>query len=374
LFNAQRRADRFDAELESHLEMHIEENVRRGMTPEEAGHQALVALGGPQAIRDTYRDRGSVPFLESLAHDFRFAIRMLRKSPGFTVVAVIVLAVGIGAPATVFSLVNALLLRPLNRGDDVKLVSLYIGTRTKANGFRPFRYDEYEEIRDRSDAFGDVIAERRARTGLTENGLTRRVSLTLASANYFSAFGVPMAAGRSFTREEEQPDSNAAVAVVAYRYWRARGLRPLIGERLTLNNRMFEIVGVAGEGFNGTVPLIVSDVWLPLGASGLIGRDPRDPRASVVSDRAQTRSLREGGAGAAGADRGWPGRRAPGGEPRPRAGGDAPVENGPRPQSQQRYRGAAGGVGFGALLRARAGGRMPQPREHHAGPRQPPSA
>jgi predicted permease len=272
-FRGKEREEQFDAELASHLEMHVEENLRRGMTPEEARRQALLALGGGH-LRDEYRDRGGVPLVESLAQDVRFAIRMLRKSPGFTAVAVIVLAVGVGASATVFSLVNAVLLRPLNRGADVALVSVYIGAPARPNGFRSFRYDEYVELRDRSDPFEAVIAEQRARAALAENGLTRRVSLTLVSANYFPAFGVPMAAGRPFTRDEERPGSRAAVAVVAYRYWRARGLRPdIIGERIVLNDRPFEIVGVAAEGFNGTVPLIVSEIWLPLGASSLVGRE-----------------------------------------------------------------------------------------------------
>jgi putative ABC transport system permease protein len=199
LVTAGRRARRFDDELQSHLELHIEDNLRRGMSPEEAKRQALIALGSVQSVRDAYRDRGSLPSVESLVQDLRFAIRMLRTAPGFTAAAVIILALGIGANSAAFSLVNALLLRPLNGGDlRGEFVGLYSGDRTRPDRYRPFSYPEYEDIRRQNDVFDSLLAESAINPGLTEGTLTRRARAVVVSSNYFSTLGVNLAAGRAF--------------------------------------------------------------------------------------------------------------------------------------------------------------------------------
>ena len=204
--------------------------------------------------RDAYRDRGGLPTLESLVQDVRFAVRMLSKAPGFTAIAVVILALGIGANGAMFSLVNALLLRPLNGGHlRGEFVGLFSGDRTRPDRFRPFSYPEYVDIRRaerrlqrsprgvRRTAWPD-----RRRTDPTREG-------RLVSSNYFSTLGVELAAGRAFTLEEERPGSAAAVAVVSYPYWRRHGFTSdIVGRSITLSGQPFTIVGVAPEGLNGT--------------------------------------------------------------------------------------------------------------------------
>jgi predicted permease len=285
LVTHRRRVEQFDAELASILDMHVEEGLRRGLSADDARRQAYIAMGGMH-VRDEYRDRGGVPWLEFLVQDVRFAARTLRNSPGFTAVAVLILTVGIGANAAVFSLINGLLLKPLN-GGGVELFGLYSGERARADRFRPFSYPEYVDIREQNTVFASLLAESVARPGLTEGGLTRRITAGVVSSNFFSTLGVSMAAGRGFTRDEERPGSRVAVAVVPYRYWQQRGLRPdVVGQSITLNGHPFTIVGVAPEGFNGTMPVMSSDLWLPFGAASLVEmRATIGPSSQVVNDR-----------------------------------------------------------------------------------------
>ncbi len=288
LFTAGRRSRQFDTELDAHLEMHIEDNIQRGMTPEEARRQALIALGGVQAARDAYRDRGGLPSVESLVQDVRFAVRMLSKAPGFTAMAVVILTLGIGANSAMFSLINALLLRPLNgRAMHGEFVGLYSGDRTRPDRYRFFSYPEYMDIRRQNDVFENLLAESPINPGLNEGGLTRRVRAVVVSSNYFSTLGVPLAAGRAFTLDEERPDSAAAVAVVSYPYWLSHGLTPdIVGRSITINGHALTIVGVAPQRFTGAMPVMSADLWMPFGAGALVSvHEEVGPPQRFVNDR-----------------------------------------------------------------------------------------
>jgi predicted permease len=281
-FGALRRREQFEAELQSHLEMHIDELVRSGLTPDEARRRALAAAGGLQAAREAYRDRGGLPALDVLGQDMRFAARMLRKSPGFTATAVLVLALGIGANGVMFSLINALLLRPIVPGGN-EIVGLYSGSTVRPDAFRLFSYPEYVDIRERNDVFESLIAEWGLNVGLTENGVTTVADAMRVSSNYFAGLGVRLAAGRSFTADEERPGSGAAVAIVNHEYWRRHGLAPdVIGRDIIVNGRPLTIVGVAPEGFRGTIPVMSRELWLPLGAADGVDAT-RHPLGGAIS-------------------------------------------------------------------------------------------
>jgi len=163
LFNKKQHDQEMAEELESHLQMHIEENLSRGMTPQEARRQALIKLGGAEQAKERYRERRSFPALESFVQDLRYGLRQLRRSPGFTAVAVLTLALGIGVNTSIFSLVYSLALRPLPVKDAGSIVNIYEDFRGRysrgVQGSPEFSsYPEYVNYRDGSHVFAGLAA------------------------------------------------------------------------------------------------------------------------------------------------------------------------------------------------------------------------
>ena len=223
--------------------------------------------------------------MASLLQDLRYSLRLLLKNPGFTAIAVLVLALGIGANSAIFTLANALLLKPLPQ-DRVPgtLVGLYSKDRTRPDSYRAFSYPNYADIRDGNQAFLSVTAHTLAMVGITEGDATRRTFASIVSANYFQTLNGHLAAGRSFTPEEERPGSQALVAVVSYPYWQKRGGGDdVIGSRVRVNARDFEIIGVTGKNFTGSMVLLTPEVFLPLGVYEMVVND------LFQADKAHTR-------------------------------------------------------------------------------------
>src|SRR5690348_5963425 len=163
LFHRDHRDADLAAELESHLQFHIEDNLRAGMSAEEARRQALIKLGGLDQTKESVRARRGLPRLDSLLQDTRFALRMLRKNPGFTTVAILTLALGIGVNAGIFSILDALTLRPITANAREPLVSVYpilLGRvhRNVLNSINLFSYPEYRELHDRNHVFSALTA------------------------------------------------------------------------------------------------------------------------------------------------------------------------------------------------------------------------
>ncbi len=286
LFGKQRRDRDLADELESHVQMHVEESLRAGMTPEEARKQALIQLGGIEQTKENYRDRRGLPWVETLLQDIRFGLRVLRKNPGFTAVAVVTLALGIGANTAIFSLIDAVLLRSLPVENPSQLVLLKWGAHhaPKIHGYSSsgdcttdlhfgaanpsgcsFSEPMFRKIA-RTNAFSGVVAfAYTGRLDLTGNGPAKVIDGQLVSGDFFSVLGVKAAAGRVFEPGDDS-QSAPAVAVLNYGYWQSAfgGARSVVGRTLQLNGVPFTIVGVAEQKFTGLSPGSDYQVWLPL--------------------------------------------------------------------------------------------------------------
>jgi predicted permease len=218
----------------------------------------------------------------------RFAVRTLLKAPGFSAVAILVLALGIGANTAVFSLVNAMLLRPLpSDRAPTPVVGLYSRDRTKPDTYRDFSYPDFVDIRSRNPVFTDVTAATVAMIGYTEGERTRSEVALLVPANYFTTFGASVVAGRAFTAEEEKPGAGIQVAIVNYEYWKARGQQSsMVGSTVQINSRPFTVVGVAPEGFTLARSIIAPEFWLPTGVYEVVANGAfRQGEHTMLADR-----------------------------------------------------------------------------------------
>lgn len=221
--------------------------------------------------------------VSNFLRDVRHALRLLRKAPGFTAVAVLVLALGIGANTATFGLVNAFLLRPLPGSDDGVLYGLYSRDRNKSDAWRLFSYPNYRDIRDGNQVFGSLRAHSLTLVGIREGDTTRRTLAALVSESYFRALGVRIAEGRAFLPVEEEPGSDVPVAIVSHGYAQRRGLG--VGQTVTVNTRALTVVGITPRGFSGTMSLVSPGVWLPLGLYEGMTRDSQKGGSGRLADR-----------------------------------------------------------------------------------------
>ena len=188
LFNKQRKDRELDEEIRSHLQMHIEDNVRSGMTAEEARRQAMIKLGGIESTKEAYRDQRGLPVLETLWHDIRYGARMMRKNPGFTAVAVLTLALGIGANTAVFSVINATLLRPFPYENPERLIILQ--ERNASKGLQNTSYGNFADWRQ-STSFESMAAQREGESfNFSGLGEPERLQGQIVSSNFFQTLGI----------------------------------------------------------------------------------------------------------------------------------------------------------------------------------------
>ena len=204
--------------------------------------------------------------MPSLAQDIRYGVRLLLKSPGFTAVAIIVLALGIGANTAMFSLINAMILQPIP-SDGPSIVGIYNRDTTRPDSYRSFSYAEYQQMARSPEVFASVMAHTVTMVGVSDGDNTRRAMVAIVSASYFSTLNTPLAAGRSFTADEDRPAADVPVVVLSHHAARklAGTAEAAVGRTVRINARDYTVVGVAPEGFAGTMALISPELWLPLG-------------------------------------------------------------------------------------------------------------
>jgi len=219
-------------------------------------------------------------------HDFRFAVRQLWKVPGFTIAAVLVLTLGIGANTAIFSLVHTMLYAPPGYARPNELVQIFSQDTKNPKSFRAFSYPTLTDIREQNSVFSGVAGYNVGMAGVGEKNNTRRTFVSVVSANYFDVLGVAPVIGRPFTVEEERPGQAASVALVSYGYWtRHDRSSAILGSQILINGRSYTIVGVLPKTFTGTLAVLSPEVWLPLSAMEFISSDKTKTIANRDSEQ-----------------------------------------------------------------------------------------
>lgn len=262
LFLSRRVEADLDHEVQSHLAMLIEENVRAGMSPEEARRAAQIELGGVEQVKQQVRDKRIGNWLDPVISDCRYGLRQLRKNPGFTIVAILTLALGIGANAAIFSHVNALILRPFSLPQLDRVVAIW-ETVPKQDAYSvsvaPANFHDWTE---QSKSFEYLAATRGWDANLTGDGVAERVEGYQVSSNFFPLLGVPAELGRLIASVDFQHGA-ATDVVLSHGFWQRHlaGDRNVVGKNLLLNDRKFTIVGVAGADLDFPAG---AQLWTPL--------------------------------------------------------------------------------------------------------------
>jgi len=248
-------------EIEAHLAHEVDANIARGLSPEEARRRARLKFGNPRVMRERVWEYRSLPWIEDAWRDFRFALRSLAKSPTFAIIAILVIAVGIGANTAVFSVINTVLLKPLRYPDPQSLVML---ANTGPQGVFPAaNVPKFNIWHQQTGIFDAVAGYDQAGAGLNLTGGNEPEQLegVHVTADYFRLFGAPILAGRTFTAAEDSPNGGR-VTVLSYGLWKRRfgGNPNIVGTNIQLDGQPYLVVGIIGRDFFTATP---TDLWLP---------------------------------------------------------------------------------------------------------------
>lgn len=261
LFEGRRAEADLDDEIRDHLEREIESNRRAGLSEEEARFAARRLLGPVSLYKEECRDARGIGFIETMARDLRYSARTLRRTPLFTAVAILTLALGIGANTTVFTFVENILLSSFPAHDPQQLVSV------NWNGMINISYANYIDFRDRNQVFASLIASRFNPVNMSIQARENfRVWGYEATGNYFKTLGIKPELGRFFTPAEDSAPGANPVVVISDRYWRTRLASDprVIGRAVKINGYSFTIIGVAPVSFLGTELVLAGDYWVPM--------------------------------------------------------------------------------------------------------------
>jgi predicted permease len=250
-------------EIRGHLDEATEEYLQQGLSPEDARRAALRSFGNVVQVEDAYRDvRGH--WWRDLSKDVSYAVRMLRSQPAFATIAVLSLAVGIGANTAIFSIVNSLLLRPRPFANPEQIVELYTGYRDEP--YQTGSYPAYLEFRDRNEVFTGLAAYSIRQFRLGDANEVEHIWGEVVSTNYFDVVGVPPLLGRDFAAEDEAiPERNQGV-VISHGLWRRRfnGDPGLVGQPITINGHKLTLIGIAPPHYTGLFRGLATELWMPI--------------------------------------------------------------------------------------------------------------
>jgi putative ABC transport system permease protein len=264
LFHRRQVEQELDEELRFHLERKIEESLAHGLTPEEARRVALRAMDGIEQRKEECRDMRRMNGIENLFQDLRFGLRLLAKSPGFTAVAVLTLALGIGANTAIFTVVNSVLLRPLPYPEPERMVQIMLSAPEGTHDMMSI--PRFTVCRAQTQTFQEIVAYESRATGvnLTGGDYPEQLKGIHVSADYFRLFGAEIGLGRTFSAEEDRPGGPRLV-VLSDGLWRRRfgGDRNLLGKAILLEGEPYVVTGVLGARFTADP---AADIWLPLDA------------------------------------------------------------------------------------------------------------
>src|SRR5260370_81596 len=277
LFGRERREKDLAAELESHLQLHTEDNLRAGMGVAEARRQALIKLGGVEQTKEMVRERRGLPMIEVFLQDLRFGVRMLGKNTGFTLIGVLTLALGIGVNVSVFSLMDFVLLRPLAVPNPERMTVLTRGASSM------FSYPDYADLRDRNGSFRTLAASNLTESSLDYQGESRAAAAETISANYAQALGIHAFLGR-WISEENEP-----FAVIGYDTWQRVFSRDpnVLANQVRSESQCYTVIGIAPPESTGVFAPLRTDIWVPL----RIWADQYPAIAAQMKDRARPRTL-----------------------------------------------------------------------------------
>jgi predicted permease len=266
LFRKKRTEEKLASELRFHLEQRSQELASAGLTPEEAHRRARIEFGGIEGVKEQCRESRRVHVVESLLQDGRYGLRMMQRNPGFTFVVVLTLALGIGANTAIFSVVNAVLLRPLPFAEPSRLARVWhVPPARSFPGMTRFAVSaaNYLDWRDQNHVFENMAIYTGASFTLTGRGEPESLTSIPVSPNFFTVLGVQPLLGRTFSPDEDQP-GRCNVAILTYGFWLTRfgGDKNIIGQNITLNRESYQVIGVMGPA--AYFPEAGQKIWTPL--------------------------------------------------------------------------------------------------------------
>ncbi|HEY4907031.1 MAG TPA: ABC transporter permease [Candidatus Acidoferrum sp.] len=262
----------FQHELDTHLELATQENISCGMTPEEAARAARVRLGGRTQLKETNRELRGLPFIETALQDLRFAFRMLRKNPGFSAIAILTLALGIGANTAIFSVVYAVLLKPLPYPGSNQLFTVFQQDVKNPKNVNGFSFLNLRDLREQSEIFSDLSGVQAHQLTLTGRGEAFNIDTSVVTPDLFTTFRVQPILGRMFIADDGKPGA-APVVVLSETLWRGSFAADpaIIGTSISLDKRAFTVIGVAPAAFRFPQLQKSRQIWVPIVNDPLFG-------------------------------------------------------------------------------------------------------